>query len=103
MSVKEAFSSSSVSSCPHPISEKVVVVTGASAGIGAAIAKYFSEVGYRKMVLVSRGLANEMMMKGLEKVSSTPPPGGPKEAQAGGGVGGVQGQGGQAGKMAVFF
>ncbi len=42
----------SCSSSPSLLSEKVVVVTGSSAGIGAAIAKHFANVGYRNLVLV---------------------------------------------------
>jgi len=37
----------------HPIEEKVVVITGASSGIGAEIATHFAEIGYKKLVLVS--------------------------------------------------
>jgi NADP-dependent 3-hydroxy acid dehydrogenase YdfG len=33
---------------------KVVVVTGGSSGIGAAIALHLCEIGYRKLVIVAR-------------------------------------------------
>jgi NADP-dependent 3-hydroxy acid dehydrogenase YdfG len=33
---------------------KVVVVTGGSSGIGAAIAVHLCEIGYRKLVIVAR-------------------------------------------------
>ncbi len=34
--------------------EKVVLITGASAGIGAAVAAHFAHVGYRRFALVAR-------------------------------------------------
>ena len=34
--------------------EKVVIITGASSGIGAATAEHFAKVGYKKLTLVAR-------------------------------------------------
>jgi len=38
----------------HQIKDKVVVISGASSGIGAEIAKHFSHLGYKKLVLVKK-------------------------------------------------
>ena len=34
--------------------DKVVIITGASSGIGAAVAIHFCKIGYRKLALVAR-------------------------------------------------
>ena len=34
--------------------DKVVIVTGASSGIGAAIAKHFASIGYKKLAITAR-------------------------------------------------
>jgi len=43
----------------HPLAEKVVLISGASSGIGAAAAIHLAEKGYKKLTLVS-GQQNEL-------------------------------------------
>jgi len=39
----------------HPVEDKVVVISGASSGIGAEIAIHFAKIGYKKIVIVRYG------------------------------------------------
>jgi len=49
----------------HPVEDKVVVIAGASSGIGAGIAIHFSQLGYKKLVLVRIYSAILLLWKSL--------------------------------------
>jgi len=46
----------------HPIENKVVIITGASSGIGAEIATHFAKIGYKKLVIVRLTFNNYQVM-----------------------------------------
>ena len=56
------------------VAEKVVIITGASSGIGAALAKHLVSIGYKKLALVARrkdrllSVAKECEQNGAQEV-----------------------------------